>query len=294
MRSKKKTTNKALTGARLPSKFMKEIPIFEPQIFFKSSERMSEVKDGSVQLIVTSPPYNVGKNYVAYNDNRTLQDYLDYLEVVWRECKRVLCTGGRIAINVTGTWRRPYVPLHVHITEQMLGLGLLMRGVIYWDKGTSVGISTAWGSWRSGSNPTLRDVGEHILIFCKDSYKLESSNSISTISSAEFAEYSKSLWSFGAVNSRKEGHPAPFPEELPRRLIKFYTFLGDTVLDPFLGSGTTCKAAKALGRRSIGYEVNDDYRKLIEQKISSVLKVDISHEDLVIRKKRILGNPSPA
>ncbi|MCE2499142.1 MAG: site-specific DNA-methyltransferase, partial [Nitrosopumilaceae archaeon] len=143
----------------------KSIRIAEPVIHYKSSTRMDEVKSGSVHLIVTSPPYNVGKKYSSHNDSMDFGPYLWFLNDVWTECARVLCDGGRIAVNVADTWRTPYVPLHSHITQQLLELGMLMRGVIYWDKGTSAGASTAWGSWRSASNPTLRDVGEFILVF---------------------------------------------------------------------------------------------------------------------------------
>jgi DNA modification methylase len=271
----------------------KMIPIYDPEIYFKSSEKMQEVKDNSVQLIVTSPPYNVGKEYHTYNDSRDFEEYLGMLEKVWLECKRILCAGGRIAINVADTGRQPYLPLHVHITKQLLRLGFLMRGVIYWDKGPSVGVSTAWGSWRSPSNPTLRDVGEHILIFCKDSFKLESDHNISTISPLEFAAYSKSIWNMPTVNAEKEGHPAPFPEELPRRLIKFYTFLGDTVLDPFLGSGTTCRVARSLGRRSIGYEMDERYRPIIERKIGQVTDLGIDFKHLTINGRPVTEENFP-
>lgn len=263
----------------------KKLKMNEPEIYYKSSESMKEVKSGSVQLIVTSPPYNVDKSYSTYNDNKDFEEYLTMLRTVWEECKRVLSNGGRIAINVADTGRQPYLPLHVHITKQMLDLGFQMRGVVYWDKGPSVGVSTAWGSWRSASNPTLRDVGEHILIFCKDKFKMESHNNISTITSLEFTEYSKSIWTFPTANAGKEGHPAPFPEELPRRLIKFYTYYGDTVLDPFLGSGTTCKVAKSLGRKSIGYEMDQGYQPIIENKIAQVKDLAISLDSLTINGK---------
>ncbi|HXG06273.1 MAG TPA: site-specific DNA-methyltransferase [Nitrososphaera sp.] len=262
--------------------FKREAVIHEPEIYFKSSEDMSEVEDNSVQLVVTSPPYNVGKDYTAYRDDKDFEEYLDFLDRVWRECKRVLCKGGRIAINVADTWRQPYVPLHALITVRMLKLDFKMRGIIYWNKGASVGISTAWGSWRSPSNPTIRDVGEYILIFSKDSFKLESTNKIPTITSTEFTEYTKSLWTFPTTNGTKDGHPAPFPEELPRRLIKFYTYLGDTVLDPFLGSGTTCKVAKSLGRKSIGYEIDKSYKAEIQKKIAQAETLAIPLDSFMI------------
>jgi site-specific DNA-methyltransferase (adenine-specific) len=236
---------------------------------------MTEVDDSLVQLVVTSPPYNVAKDYGMYNDKKVKEEYLELLNRVWIECKRKLCKGGRIAVNIADTWRQPYIPLHVDITQQLLDLGLLMRGLIYWDKGASVGVSTAWGSFRMASNPTLRDVGEHIIIFCKDDYQLESKNSISTITPEQFTAYTQSVWKFSTADPKKEGHPAPFPDELPKRLIQLYTFLGDTVLDPFLGSGTTCKVAKAWGRQSIGYELDEGYKSVIEEKISSVKDLSI-------------------
>jgi len=264
---------------------IKNASLYDPEIYFKSSENMSEVEKESVQLIVTSPPYNVGKEYVAYNDNKQLDEYLDFLDRVWRECKRILCKGGRIAINVADTWRQPYIPLHCYISVRMLKLGFKMRGVIYWNKGASAGISTAWGSWRSPSNPTIRDVGEYILIFSKDSFKLESENKIPTITSTEFTEYTKSVWTFPTTNGVKDGHPAPFPEELPRRLIKFYTYLGDTVLDPFLGSGTTCKVAKAWGRKSIGYEIDKSYKPEIQKKVGRASELAIPLDNFMINDK---------
>lgn len=277
---KKKTKKKIPTREpRRPSfdvlKLTKNLKLQVPEIHYKSSENMSKIPDESVHLVVTSPPYNVGKEYADHNDNMAFEQYLDMLDNVWHECNRVLVNGGRIAINVADTWRTPYLPLHSFITQQLLKLGMLMRGIIYWDKGTSVGTSTAWGSWRSASNPTLRDVGEYIMIFSKGDYKLHSSNKISTVSSAEFTQYTKSIWSFPTVSAKRENHPAPFPDELPSRLIKLYTYLGDTVLDPFLGSGTTAKMATTLGRKAIGYEIDKSYRPLIDKKIESVSGVNV-------------------
>lgn len=256
--------------------YMNDAKLYEPEIFYKTSEHMDEVEDGSVQLVVTSPPYNVGKDYASYDDKKELQEYLHFLMTVWRECKKKLCKGGRIAVNIADTWRNPYIPLHCHITKQFLDLDFLMRGIMYWDKGASAGISTAWGSWRSASNPTLRDVGEYILVFSKDDFRLENESKISTITPEQFTLYTKSLWSFPTASPEKEGHPAPFPEELPKRLILLYTFLHDKVLDPFLGSGTTCKVAKALGRQSVGYEIDENYRPIIEAKIGKVESISLT------------------
>jgi len=266
--------------------YLKNAKIYEPEIHFKNSVCMDEVEDGSVQLMVTSPPYNVGKGYIAYDDKKELNVYLDFLNTVWIECKKKLCDGGRIAINIADTWRSPYIPLHCYITKQLVDLGFLMRGIIYWDKGASVGVSTAWGSWRSASNPTLRDVGEYILVFSKGNYKMERESKISTITALQFTTYTKSLWTFPTVRSDDNDHPAPFPDELPKRLILLYTYLGDTVLDPFLGSGTTCKVAKALGRKGIGYEIDPSYKPEIEAKLKKVESIGLSLDAFTANRKK--------
>lgn len=274
--------------------YLKNAEIYDPEVYYKTSEHMDEVEDGSVQLVVTSPPYNVGKGYIAYDDKKELQVYLDFLNNVWSECKKKLCKGGRIAVNIADTWRTPYIPLHCYITKQLNDLGFLMRGIVYWDKGASVGVSTAWGSWRSASNPTLRDVGEYILIFSKDNYKLEAEKRVSTITAHQFTTYTKSLWTFKTAQQPKnKEHPAPFPDELPKRLILLYTFLGGTVLDPFLGSGTTCKMAKALGRKGIGYEIDLSYKSEIETKINAVKSIGLSLDAFTANRKKAVNHVAP-
>lgn len=236
-------------------------------IYCGDARHMDEVDDASVHLIVTSPPYNVDKDYTHYDDRRSLDEYLEMLEAVWRECYRVLVWGGRIAINVANTNRRPYLPLNSFITQQILRLGFLMRGEIIWDKGASVGTSTAWGSFGRASNPVLRDVHEYIMVFCKEQFHLTSTGRYSGISNQDFVEWTKSIWRFPTENAARLGHPAPFPEELPRRLILLYTNVEDVVLDPFMGSGTTAVAAKKLRRHYIGYELSPEYCRLAEQRL---------------------------
>jgi len=153
----------------------------------------------------------------------------------------------------------------------MLGLGYLMRGEIIWDKASSAGGSTAWGSWRSASNPTLRDVHEYILVFSKERFGRPSPKDAKRFTSErdDFLQSTKSVWSFPTVSAKKIGHPAPFPLELPRRLIELYTFPGEVVLDPFMGSGTTALAAANTGRVYVGYELNKKYIKLAEKRIAT-------------------------
>ncbi len=238
------------------------------RILCKSSEDMSELPDNSVHLMITSPPYNVGKEY---DQDLTLKEYLEFLERVWRETYRVLVPGGRACINVANLGRKPYIPLHSYIIQQMLDIGYLMRGEIIWNKGASASPSTAWGSWLSATNPVLRDVHEYILIFSKQSFSRKRYNKENTITREQFLEWTKSVWSFPAVSAKKIGHPAPFPEELPYRLIQLYSFKDDIVLDPFVGSGTTCVAALKNKRKYIGYEINQDYIELAENRIKLVI-----------------------
>jgi DNA modification methylase len=234
------------------------------KIFCKSSEKMEEIPENSIHLMVTSPPYNVGKEY---DENLTLNEYREFLRKVWSEVKRVLVPGGRACINIANLGRRPYIPLHVFIVEDMLDLGFLMRGEIIWNKGSSGSPSTAWGSWLSAKNPVLRDVHEYILVFSKGMFSRGNLRRKSTISKEEFLEFTKSVWTFPAEPATKIGHPAPFPVELPYRLIQLYTFEGEIVLDPFMGSGQTAIAAVKTHRHYVGYDINEEYTKLAERRI---------------------------
>ena len=232
-----------------------------------SSEQMTGLPDNSVHLMVTSPPYNVGKDY---DEDLTLPEYLAFLDRVWAETYRVLVPGGRACINVANLGRKPYIPLHTFIARDMIEWGFLMRGEIIWDKGASASASTAWGSWQSATNPTLRDVHEYILIFSKGSYRrARQEDRKDTITKEQFLEFTKSIWNFPAESARKIGHPAPFPLELPYRLIQLYTFENEVVLDPFMGSGQTALAALKSGRHFVGYELNSEYQNLATKRISS-------------------------
>ena len=238
------------------------------KIFCKSSEKMEELPDNSVHLMVTSPPYNVGKEY---DEDLTLDEYRVFLKKVWQEVYRVLVPGGRACINIANLGRKPYIPLHTFIIEDMLELEFLMRGEIIWNKALSGSSSTAWGSWLSATNPTLRDIHEYILVFSKGTFSRK--NTIerkNTISKEEFLEFTKSVWTFAAEPAKKVGHPAPFPVELPYRLTQLYTFEGEVILDPFIGSGQTAISAIKTNRHYVGYEVNQEYVRLTERRIKEI------------------------
>lgn len=236
-------------------------------IFSHSSETMNELPDCSVHLMVTSPPYNVGKDY---DEDLSLEEYLAFLRGVWKEVYRVLVPGGRACVNVANLGRKPYIPLNGLIAKEMTELGFLMRGEIIWDKASSASTSTAWGSWQSATNPTLRDTHEYILVFSKGSFRRDKMDGrVSTISKDEFLEFTKSVWEIPSESARKVGHPAPFPVDLPYRLIQLYTFSDEIVLDPFMGSGQTAIAALKAGRHFIGYEISGDYVELAQNRIQN-------------------------
>ena len=238
----------------------------ENRIIAASSENMAGIPDNCVHLMVTSPPYNASKEYDA---DLSLDEYLGLLEKVFTETYRVLVDGGRACINIANLGRRPYLPLSDFISRIMMGIGFRMRGEIIWHKGAGAGISMAWGSWQSASNPVLRDVHEYILVFSRGDFRRrKSGEQQNTITREEFMEWTKSVWTFNPESARKVGHPAPFPVELPYRLIQLYTFKGEVVLDPFMGSGSTALAAQKAGRRFVGYETNPEYVQLAEQRIA--------------------------
>jgi site-specific DNA-methyltransferase (adenine-specific) len=222
--------------------------------------------------MITSPPYNVSKEY---DDDLSLAEYLTLLKNAFSETFRVLVDGGRACINVANLGRKPYIPLSDYISKLMIEIGFNMRGEIIWNKAASASASTAWGSWQSAANPVLRDVHEYILVFSKGPYsrerqKGEIEHKQNTITKEQFIEWTKSVWTMNAESAKKIGHPAPFPEELPNRLIQLYSFATDIVLDPFMGSGTTAVAATKAKRNFVGYEVNDEYVKIAQKRLDAL------------------------
>jgi site-specific DNA-methyltransferase (adenine-specific) len=241
-------------------------PEFENRIIQGSSETMKEIPDHSVHLMVTSPPYNVSKEY---DEDLSLEDYLQLLKNVFTETHRVLVHGGRACVNVANLGRKPYIPLSDYISHMMIGIGFKMRGEIIWSKGAGAGVSMAWGSWQSASNPVLRDTHEYILVFSKGAFDRKSDGRENTITKEQFMEWTKSVWTMNPESARKVKHPAPFPVELPYRLAQLYTFKGDIVLDPFMGSGSTAIAALKSERKYVGYDVDPEYIRIAGERIAS-------------------------
>lgn len=240
-------------------------------IILNSCQKMEELPDNCLHLMITSPPYNVSKEY---DEDLSLEEYLTVLRDAFTETYRVLVNGGRACINVANLGRKPYIPLSDYISSMMVEIGFNMRGEIIWNKAASASPSTAWGSWQSAANPILRDIHEYILVFSKGLYKRERTKEAvqtkkDTITKEQFMEWTKSIWTMNAESARRIGHPAPFPEELPYRLIQLYSFTDDIILDPFMGSGTTAVAAIKSQRQYVGYDINEDYIALANSRIKT-------------------------
>ena len=238
-------------------------------IIASSCENMKDIPNNSLHLMITSPPYNVSKEY---DNDLSLEEYLNLLKNCFTETYRVLVDGGRACINIANIGRKPYIPLSDYVSKIMIEIGFNMRGEIIWNKSAGAGISTAWGSFQSASNPILRDVHEYILIFSKGNYKRERDKEEKelrkdNITKEEFIEWTKSVWTMNTESAKRIGHPAPFPEELPNRLIKLFSFTNDIVIDPFMGSGTTAIAAIKNNRNFVGYEINEEYINLANNRI---------------------------
>ena len=241
-------------------------------IIASSCENMKDIPNNSLHLMITSPPYNVSKEY---DNDLSLNEYLSLLKNCFTETYRVLVDGGRACINIANIGRKPYIPLSDYVSKIMIEIGFNMRGEIIWNKSAGAGISTAWGSFQSASNPILRDVHEYILIFSKGNYKRERNKEEKelrkdNITKEEFIEWTKSVWTMNTESAKRIGHPAPFPEELPNRLIKLFSFTNDIVIDPFMGSGTTAIAAIKNNRNFIGYEINEEYINLANNRIEKL------------------------
>ena len=233
------------------------------EIIVGNSREMTDVADASVALVVTSPPYFAGKEYeAALGEGHIPGSYLEYLEMlegVFAECVRVLEPGGRVAVNVANLGRRPFRSLAADVTMILQDrLRLLLRGEVVWRKAVGASGSCAWGSYRSATNPTLRDITERVVIASKGRFDRAHGGQV-TITADEFMEATLDVWDLPAESAQRVGHPAPFPVELPQRLIELYTFEGELVLDPFMGSGSAAVAAVRTGRHFIGYDTDPEY-----------------------------------
>ncbi|MHB1987388.1 MAG: DNA-methyltransferase [Acidimicrobiales bacterium] len=251
-------------------------------IYHADARHMADVESSSVALVVTSPPYFAGKEYEeSLGQNGVPGTYFEYLALlrdVFAECKRVLEPGGRIAVNVANLGRRPYRSLAGDVTAILQELGLLLRGEVVWWKGRAAGGSCAWGTFQRPGNPVLRDVTERIVIAGKGRFDralkaeerlVRGLPSTATISRDEFLEATTDLWEIAPESATRVRHPAPFPVELPERLIELYTYEQDVVLDPFMGSGSTGVAAVRTHRHFIGFDTDESYCKAARERVEA-------------------------
>jgi site-specific DNA-methyltransferase (adenine-specific) len=253
-------------------------------------EVLPRLPAASVHLAITSPPYNVGLEYDAHDDAMSYPQYLEWLEPVWRGLWRVLVPGGRFALNVCPTSIKDFKPLHHDLGRQLRDLGFILRTEIIWYKQT-MRRRTAWGSFRSPRNPHIVPSWEYVLVFSKGSWILEGERKAADITAEEFIRFSDGFWAIRPETAGRqpflkslypprrgrrppqprEGHPAPFPEELVYRLIKFYSYRGNTVLDPFGGTGTVAKVARDTGRHFIHVDVSARYCEVARARLAAAV-----------------------
>lgn len=262
------------------------------ELFQKSALDPSALKKESVDLTITSPPYNLGIHYHSNNDALSYQDYLTFSETWLRNCYLWSKETGRLCLNVLLDKNKyGQHSIGADLTALAKSVGWRYQSTIIWHK-QNIFRRTAWGSWRSASAPYVIAPVELIIVFYKGAWK-KSHRGISDVARDEFIPWTNGLWSFPGENSRKVGHPAPFPGELPRRCIKLFSFVGDTVLDPFAGSGTTLLEAVSHHRYAYGLEIDPSYLTLayerIQRKINSRLPQTVS--DTACTAGSILSSP---
>lgn len=230
-------------------------------------ETLKKMPSNFIHLAITSPPYNVGKSYDNHNDNMNYQDYLNWLNKVWIEVKRVLVPGGRFALNIAPTGIKDFTPIHHDFTNQFRQLGMKFRTEIVWYKQTMLK-RTAWGSFKSPANPHIVPSWEYVLIFTKEGDRLDGSVNNADITKEEFMKFSDGMW-YIPPETQRNGHPAPFPEELIYRLVKFYSYKGNNVLDMFGGTGTVAVVSTKTNRNFIHIDVSKDYCNVAEERIQN-------------------------
>lgn len=242
---------------------------------------LKKMPPNCIHMAITSPPYNLGISYDTYKDNLDYDFYLKWLKEIWSETKRVLVNGGRLAINIAPTSIKNFKPVHHDISKDLRDLGMIMRTEIIWYK-QSMKKRTAWGSWISPSNPHIIPSWEYIMVFSKNQWRLEGQRKDADIRPDEFEMYSDGFWQIPpdddgfwhiAAERVRNGHPAPFPENLIYRLIKFYTYKGNVVLDMFGGTGTVAYVAMETGRHFVHIDISEEYCKTTLNRLSEFSQI---------------------
>ena len=245
-----------------------------------------------IHLAITSPPYNVGLQYDSHNDKMPDDEYLKWLTTFWSELYRVLVPGGRFALNIAPTSIKDFRPIHYHMARDLVHLGFIMRTEILWYKQT-MRRRTAWGSWKSPRNPHMVPSWEYVLVFSKGSWALEGNKADADITGKEFIEFSDAFWPISpetrgrqpflkslypprrgrkAPEQKENSHPAPFPEKLIYRLIKFYSYKNNVILDPFGGTGTVATVAAKTGRHYVHLDLSQKYCSIAAERVAAETK----------------------
>lgn len=236
-----------------------------------SLEVLRTLPDNTIDLIFTSPPYNFGLEYDSQDDAHKWEIYFEKLSAIFDECIRVLKFGGRIVVNIQPLFS-DYIPSHHMISNFFISRRMIWKGEILWEKNNYNCKYTAWGSWKSPSNPYLKYTWEFVEIFAKGTLKKSGDSKNADITSDEFKEWVVAKWSIAPERKMKEfGHPAMFPEKLAERVIKLFSFVGDVILDPFNGVGTTTAVAQKLGRKFVGVDISQEYCDVAQTRLKSTL-----------------------
>ena len=255
----------------MPKKRSKEMSLYykEDNIKIYNSDflTMKSIKDSSIDLIVTSPPYNLDVGYKSFNDGLSYEDYLNLCSKWFEKCLHVIKDDGRFCLNIPlDKSKGGYRSVGADLTVLAKEVGWNYKTSIIWNEG-NISKGSAWGSWLSASAPHIIAPVELIVIFYKKDWKKTSGSKISDIEKFDFIDWTRGVWTFSGESKRKIGHPAPFPVELPYRCIKLLSYVGDTVLDPFMGSGSTLIACKKSGRIGIGVDIEKDYCKIAKERL---------------------------
>jgi DNA modification methylase len=258
--------------------------VFDRVICGDVLEELAKIPSNSIHMIITSPPYNVGIEYSDYDDRRQYNDYRFWLCDVWKECFRVLKRGGRFALEVAPTGIAQFVPLHHDLSRDIRAAKFTHRAEILWAKQNMTAPRTAWGSWKSPRHPHVIPSWEYVEIFHKESWKLEGDPQMIDIAPEDFRDWSDGVWEIPPDTKRLVGHPATFPEQLIRQLLQFFTYRGNTILDPFGGTGTVAVVAKMTGRHFVHIDHSEKYCKAA---VARVVRANVEPMPVIRRSARV-------
>ncbi len=246
-----------------------------PEIIIYNDDflKASYIENGSIDLVITSPPYNVDIGYNFYNDKVSYKDYLEFTGEWLKRCYQVLKDDGRFCLNIPLDKNKGgQQSVCADITTLAKQIGFKYHSTIIWNE-QNISRRTAWGSWLSARAPYVIAPVEVIVVLYKEEWRKKNGGK-SDITKSEFMEWTNGVWNFSGESKKRVGHPAPFPVELPKRCIKLFSFVGDTILDPFLGSGSTLIACVLTARKGIGVEIDENYCEIAKQRLIKETKIN--------------------